>query len=38
MSEYIYKIIGEPSKKITALKTKYNFKKMKRARWKRENQ
>lgn len=38
MSEYIYKIIGAPSKKITALKTKYNFKEMKRARWKRENQ
>ncbi len=38
MSEYVYKIIGAPSKKIPALKTKYNFKEMKRAGWKRENQ
>ncbi|SHS04890.1 Uncharacterised protein [Mycobacteroides abscessus subsp. abscessus] len=38
MSEYIYKIIGAPSKKITALKTKYNSKEMKRVRWNREDQ
>ncbi|AIG28424.1 hypothetical protein BRLA_c041490 [Brevibacillus laterosporus LMG 15441] len=34
MSEHVYKIVGAPSKKITALRTKYNFKEMKRARWK----
>lgn len=37
MSEYVYKIVGSPSKKLTALRTKYNFKEKKRARWNREN-
>lgn len=33
MSEYVYKIVGAPSKKITALSTKYNHLKNKRFRW-----
>lgn len=38
MSEHVYKIVGAPSKKITALRTRFNFKEKKKVRWqKREN-
>lgn len=33
MSEHVYKIVGAPSMKITALRTKYNHLKNNKFRW-----